>query len=125
MFAPVARLASIRTLLAIAAAQNLEIHQIDIKGAYLNRELTEEERIYMKQPPGYPVSPNSSDVLQLLNGLKQVGRRWYQRLVNFHNIFCIRFPQAMIHPNYFCATRLYLLVLWQFVLLFIILVANN
>ena len=38
----------------------------------------------MKQPPGYPVSPNSSDVLQLLKklyGLKQAGRRWYQKLV--------------------------------------------
>ena len=35
-FAPVARLASIRTVLAIAAAENLKIYQIDIKGAYLN-----------------------------------------------------------------------------------------
>ena len=62
----------------------MEIHQIDIKGAYLNGELTDEEVIYMKQPPGYPVSPNSSEVLRLLKtlyGLKQAGRRWYQRLV--------------------------------------------
>ena len=83
-FAPVARLSSIRTVLAIAAAQNLEIHQIDIKGAYLNGELTDDEVIYMKQPPGYPVSPNSNEVLRLLKtlyGLKQAGRRWYQRLV--------------------------------------------
>ena len=49
-------------VLAIAAAENLEIHQIDIKGAYLNGELTDEEVIYMKQPPGYPVSSNSSKV---------------------------------------------------------------
>jgi Reverse transcriptase (RNA-dependent DNA polymerase) len=35
-FAPVARLASIRAVLAIAAVEDLEIHQIDIKGAYLN-----------------------------------------------------------------------------------------
>ena len=62
-FAPVARLASIRTVLAIAAAENLEIHQIDIKGAYLNGELTDDEIVYMKQPPGYPVSSNSSEVL--------------------------------------------------------------
>ena len=46
-------------------------------------------------------------------------------IIGFHNIFCIRFPQAMIHLNYFRTTRLYLLVLCQFVLLFIILVANN
>ena len=83
-FAPVARLASIRTVLAIAAAENLEVHQIDIKGAYLNGKLTENEVIYMKQPPGYPVSSNSNQVLRLLKslyGLKQAGRRWYQRLV--------------------------------------------
>ena len=49
-------------VLAIATAENLEIHQIDIKGAYLNGELTDEEVIYMKQPPGYPVSSNSSEV---------------------------------------------------------------
>ena len=83
-FAPVARLASIRTVLAIVAAENLEIHQIDIKGAYLNGELTDQEVVYMKQPPGYPASPNSSQVLRLLKtlyGLKQAGRRWYKKLV--------------------------------------------
>ena len=63
MFAPVARLASIRAVLAIAAAENLEIHQINIKGAYLNGELTNDEIVYMKQPPGYLVSLNSSKVL--------------------------------------------------------------
>ena len=72
-FAPVARLASTRTVIAIAAAENLEIHQIDIKGAYLNGELTDEERIYMKQPPGYPVSPNSSDVLLLKTLVPKIG----------------------------------------------------
>jgi len=59
-FAPVARLASIRTVLAMAADLDLELHQIDIKGAYLNGELTSRERIYMRQPPGYaaPNTPN-------------------------------------------------------------------
>ena len=83
-FAPVACLASIRTVLAIAAAEDLEIHQIDIKGAYLNGELTNDEKIYMKQPLGYPVSPNLGEVCRLkksLYGLKQAGRRWYQKLV--------------------------------------------
>ena len=74
----------IRTVLAIAAAENLKIHQIDIKGAYLNGELTNDEKIYMKQPPGYPVSSNLGEVCRLkksLYGLKQAGRRWYQKLV--------------------------------------------
>ena len=83
-FAPVAKLASIRTVLAMAAKLNFELHQIDIKSAYLNGELTEAENIYMKQPPGYS-APNSSGkvchLMKTLYGLKKSGRRWYQKLV--------------------------------------------
>jgi hypothetical protein len=83
-YAPVAKLASTRTVLALAARLDMEIHQIDIKGAYLNGELTANEIIYMKQPPGYaaPDSPNKvARLKKTLYGLKQSGRRWYQRLV--------------------------------------------
>jgi hypothetical protein len=51
-YAPVARLASIRAILSMAAVLDMELHQIDIKGAYLNGELTANEVIYMRQPPG-------------------------------------------------------------------------
>jgi len=86
MFAPVAWLASIRTVLAFAAANNLETGQIDIKGAYLNGELTEKEMIFMKQAPGYAIPNPDGAVLvcklrKTLYGLKQSGRRWYQKLV--------------------------------------------
>jgi len=46
-FVPVAPLASIHSVLAIAADLDMELHQIDIKGAYLNRQLTSQEHIYM------------------------------------------------------------------------------
>jgi hypothetical protein len=84
-FAPVAKLASIRTVLALAASNDMELHQIDIKGAYLNGELTEQETIYMSQPPGYHAPNSSGKVCHLrktLYGLKQSGRRWYQKLVD-------------------------------------------
>ena len=84
MFAPVAKLASIRAALAIAAVNDMEIHQINIKGAYLNGVLTSQENIYMRQPPGYSSPGNPNQVCRLLKtlyGLKQSGRRWYQRLV--------------------------------------------
>lgn len=88
-FAPVARLSSIRAALAIAAVNDYEIHQIDVKGAYLNGVLTENEAIYMRQPPGYPDTkspPNYVCRLQkTLYGLKQSGRRWYQKLVEIMN----------------------------------------
>jgi hypothetical protein len=85
-FAPVARLASIRTVLAFAAAEDYETGQIDIKGAYLNGELTEDEVIFMKQAPGYEERGEDGKVKVLrlwksLYGLKQAGRRWYQKLV--------------------------------------------
>ena len=46
-FTPVAHLASICAVLTVAAVNDYEIHQIDIKGAYLNGILTASEVIYM------------------------------------------------------------------------------
>ena len=46
-YALVAHLASIWTILTLAAHNGMEIHQIDIKGAYLNGKLNDNEVIYM------------------------------------------------------------------------------
>jgi hypothetical protein len=46
-FAPVARLTSDRTLLAIAASHHWKLHQMDVKNAFLNGEL---EEVYMRPP---------------------------------------------------------------------------
>ena len=45
-FSPVSRITSIRMILAIAALQNLEVHQMDVKTVFLNGDLDEE--IYME-----------------------------------------------------------------------------
>jgi len=82
-YAPVAKLPSIRTILSIATRLDMEMHQVDIKGAYLNGDLTSAEVIYMKPPPGYAPDDLGKQVLRLkrtLYGLKQSGRRWYQKL---------------------------------------------
>ena len=80
-FAPVVCLASICTILAFTAAEDYKTGQIDIKAAYLNRELTGEEKIFMKQPPGYEERGGDGQlrVLRLwksLYELKQARRRW-------------------------------------------------
>jgi hypothetical protein len=82
-FSPVARLAAIRTVLALAARLNWEIHQVDVRSAYLYGELTPDEVIYLRPPPGIDGLCKPDEVLLLskaLYGLKQSGRRWYQLL---------------------------------------------
>ena len=49
----VTRVTPIKLLIAIAAVRDLEIHQIDVKIAFMNGDL--EEKIYMKQPQGFVV----------------------------------------------------------------------
>jgi hypothetical protein len=69
-YAPVAKMASIRTVLALAARLDYEIHQVDVKNAYLNGEFEkEEEVIYMKVPPGTELTSGQGQVLLLLRPL--------------------------------------------------------
>ena len=49
-FAPVARLESVWTVLSITASLDWEIHQFDVKTAFLHGDLIED--IYMEQPKG-------------------------------------------------------------------------
>nr|GEV87443.1 zinc finger, CCHC-type [Tanacetum cinerariifolium] len=58
-YAPVARISTIRLLLALAAIHNLVIHQMDVKTAFLNGDL---EEVYMKQPEGFAMSGNEHKV---------------------------------------------------------------
>jgi len=51
VFAPVVKMVSIRMILSIAAMEDMEIHQMDVKTAFLNSELNEE--VYVEQPNGY------------------------------------------------------------------------
>nr|GEZ53025.1 zinc finger, CCHC-type [Tanacetum cinerariifolium] len=55
-YAPVARITTIRLLLALAAIHNLVIHQMDVKTTFLNGDLDEE--VYMKQPEGFVMPSN-------------------------------------------------------------------
>src|SRR6266481_199021 len=50
MYAPVACMESTRTILHIGMSLDWEIHQMDVKTAFLHGEL--EEEVYMEQPEG-------------------------------------------------------------------------
>ena len=78
-FAPVAKFNTIRCVVAIGAALDLEMHQMDVKSAYLNPYL--EEDIYMDQPKGFEEDSRGELKCKLkkaIYGLRQSGREWYK-----------------------------------------------
>ena len=97
-YAPVARLASFRLLLAMANRNGWPADSFDFDSAYLNSVLSDDEVIYLEQPP--QVSSDRSrggggggdnvswlkprkQVFRLhkaLYGLKQGARSWYESL---------------------------------------------
>src|SRR6185295_8529679 len=52
-FMPVARMESVRVLLALAAQEGWSVHHMDVKSAFLNSDLKEE--VYVWQPPGIAI----------------------------------------------------------------------
>ena len=83
-FAPVARLESIRILLAFASCFDIKLFQMDVKSAFLNGEIS--ELVFVEQPPGFEDPINPDHVYKLskaLYGLKQAPRAWYERLRDF------------------------------------------
>nr|GEV68698.1 retrovirus-related Pol polyprotein from transposon TNT 1-94 [Tanacetum cinerariifolium] len=78
-YAPIARLESIRILLAIAYANDFNLYQMDVKSAFLNGFINEE--VYVAQPLGFIdfEKPNYDYKLKkALYGLKQASKTWYQ-----------------------------------------------
>ncbi|WVZ54330.1 LOW QUALITY PROTEIN: hypothetical protein U9M48_005142 [Paspalum notatum var. saurae] len=80
-FAPVARMESVRLLLALAAQEGWHVHHMDVKSAFLNGDLKEE--VYVHQPPGFEIPGKEGKVLRLrkaLYGLRQAPRAWNAKL---------------------------------------------
>ncbi len=79
-YSPVTKIATIRALIALASANDLLVHQMDVKTAFLNGDLHEE--IYMQQPPGFVIPGKEHKVCKLkksLYGLKQAPKQWYEK----------------------------------------------
>ncbi|GJR11492.1 zinc finger, CCHC-type containing protein [Tanacetum coccineum] len=73
---PPARISTIRLLIAMSLINNLVIHQMDVKIAFLNGELDKE--VYMNQPQGFIMPSNETKVCRLIKslyGLKQFSAR--------------------------------------------------
>ena len=79
-YSRITKISSIRMLIAIVVIHNLEIHQMDVKTAFLNGDLDEE--IYMEQPEGINVPGQEKKVCWLvksLYGLKQASMQWHEK----------------------------------------------
>jgi hypothetical protein len=79
-FSPIAKLNTVRVLLSLAANLDWQLHQFDVKNAFLHGDL--EEKVYMDVPPGYTVNDDTTVVCKLqraLYGLKQSPIAWFGR----------------------------------------------
>ncbi|CAH9095404.1 unnamed protein product [Cuscuta europaea] len=79
-YAPIARMTTIRMLIALASVYGLKIHQMDVKTTFIHGDL--EEEIYMDQPEGFVAKGNERKVCKLvksLYGLKQAPKQWNEK----------------------------------------------
>ncbi|GKE21808.1 putative ribonuclease H-like domain-containing protein, partial [Tanacetum coccineum] len=77
VFAPIARIEAIRLFLAFASYMGFMVYQMDVKSAFLYREIDEE--VYVTQPKGFedPHFPKHVyKVVKVLYGLHQAPRAW-------------------------------------------------
>lgn len=80
VFSSVVKHTSIRILLAMTAHFNWELHQLDVKTAFLHGDL--EEKVYMVQPKGFEKPGEEQKVCLLkksLYELKQSSRQWNKK----------------------------------------------
>jgi hypothetical protein len=81
-YTPTGKATSLRLLLSFAINNNLQIHQLDVKSAFLTCPL--EDKVTLFPPHGFVCPPNS--VLQLkkaIYGLKKASEEWHKRLSGF------------------------------------------
>jgi hypothetical protein len=102
-FAPVARLESIRILLAYATHHSFRLFQMDVKSAFLNGPIKEE--VYVEQPPSFEEERYPDYMCKLskaLYGLKQAPRAWYECLRDF--LIANAFKVGKADPTLFTKT---------------------
>lgn len=71
-YAPVARLDTIKTIIALAAEKKWKLYQLDVKSAFLNGVLQEE--VYVDQPEGFVIKGKEDKVYRFHKALYELKR---------------------------------------------------
>ncbi|WVZ17516.1 hypothetical protein V8G54_010498 [Vigna mungo] len=98
-FAPVAKMTTVRTILALTASKSWPLHQMDVKNAFLHGDLKEE--VYITLPGGMStLSQNTVCKLKRsLYGLKQAPRVWFEKFCS--TLFGFSFNKSQYDSSLF------------------------
>jgi transposase InsO family protein len=115
VYAPVARMTTLRVLIALAAERNLQIHQLDVKSAFLKSNL--KEPVYMEIPEGLNYKNNNVCKLKkALYGLRQSSKNWNECL-NEH-LLKINLKRSLVDPCLYTRNDIYVLIWVDDIILF-------
>lgn len=98
VFAPVARIETVRLIIGMAASYTWELHHLDVKTAFLYGDLKED--VYVTQPEGFVIKGKESKVYKLskaLYGLRQAPRAWNEKLNTVLNE--LKFERCLKEPS--------------------------